>query len=140
MEEREGLYHGVVVIEGELRLIEKGVLVFFFYYLWHLFFLSSFLCFFNFLVHLLLDLVVEFLYFFVIFFLTFHGVDGSHRRIFDFGSSYMVSFPVFYLELTGFFIDGDFPTCPIDNWLVLLEPWESKDDIVGSCSSDKELF
>jgi len=90
--------HGVAVIEGELRLIEKGILVFFFfYYLWHLFFLSSFLCFFNFSVHLLLDLVVEFLYFFVVFFLTLHSVDGSRRHIFDFGSSYLVGFPVFYL-------------------------------------------
>jgi len=89
---------------------------------------------------LLLDSVIEFLYFFVVFFLTFHGIDGSRGRVFDFGSSYLVGFPVFYQELTGFFIDGDFPTCPIDNWLVLLEPGESKDDIVGSYSGDKESF
>jgi len=131
---------GFVIIEGELRLIEKGVLVFFFYYLWCLFFLLSFICFVDFLVHLLLDLVIEFLYFFVVFFLTFQGIDGSRWRIFDFGSSYLIGLPVFYPELTGFFIDGDLPTCPIDNWLVLLEPWESKDDIVGSYSSDKESF
>jgi len=128
------------VIEGELRLIEKGVFVFFFFYLWHLFFLLSFFCFFDFLFHLLLDSVIEFLYFFVVFFLTFHGIDGSRWRIFDFGSSYLIGFPVFYLELTGFFIDGDFPTHPIDNRLVLLEPGESKDDIVGSYSGDKESF
>ena len=110
------------------------------YYLWHLFFLLSFLCFFDFLVNLLLDSVVEFLYFFVVFFLVFHGIDSSCRRIFDFGSLYLVSLPVFYLELTGFFINGDLSTCPIDDWLVLLEPQESKDDIVGSDSGDKESF
>jgi len=75
-----------------------------------------------------------------IFFLAFHGVNGSCRCVFDFGSSYLVGIPVFYLELTGFLLDGDLSTCPIDDWLVLLEPQESKDDIVGSDSSDKESF
>ena len=131
---------GVVVTEDELCLIERGVLVLFLYYLRYLFFLSSFLCFFDFLVHLLLDSVIKFLYFFVALFLTFHGIDGSHRHIFDFGSLYLVGSPVFYLKLTGFFVDGDLSIYPIDNWLVFLEPWKSKDDIVGSYSGDKELF
>jgi len=66
--------------------------VFFFYYLWHLFCLLLFLCFVDFLVHLLLDSVIEFLYFSVVFFLTFHGVDGSRRCVFDFGFLYLVGF------------------------------------------------
>ena len=94
-----------------------------YFFLWRLSFFSSFLCFNDFLVHLLLDSVVEFLYFFVVFFLAFHGIDGSRRRVFDFGSSYLIGFPVFYPELTGFFFDGDLSARPVDDWLVFLEPW-----------------